>query len=220
MGPSPGQRRAPAQARQSKAGGGRSSDKPTSPRTAPPRERTKPKSKPAPAEPAQDPTSTQSSNEPADVQFQLAGLEQKVQRSSLRVKILAAVALLLAVSFTGLLFYMRHSYIMQFAEVDRLEIVRSEVHTGTALIRFRPLTEGRIQFVRSGSGRQETLLEYSSGPIPEGEFREFHWTGDAGGAWAISIRHRDGSSLIDRDWSSADPKPVKREDGGGVLAAL
>lgn len=162
---------------------------------------------------------TRNTSETTDIQFKLSGLESKVQRTSRRVKILAAVAVLLAVSFTGVLFYLRHSYIMQFAEVDQLEIVRSEMHTGTALVRFRPLTAGRIQFVRSGGGRQETLLEYSSGPVSEGEFQEFHWTGDAGGSWSISIRHRDGSSLVDRDWQSAERKDASPTKGG-VLAVL
>ena len=219
MGPTPNQRRSPAQ-----------SSRKTSPRagSAPSRPNPQQAEQPQATQRAQVKQAAAQTTESAersagqgggDVQFQLAGLEQKVQRSSLRVKILAAIALLLAVSFTGLLFYMRHSYIMQFAEVDQLEIVRSEIHTGTALIRFRPLTEGRIQFVRIGGGRQETLLEYSDGPTPEGEFRQFHWTGDADGSWSISIRHRDGSNLVDRDWSSADRKPVKREDGG-VLASI
>lgn len=138
-----------------------------------------------------------------------------MQSSSRRVRLLAALAGVLTIGLVGLLFYLRHSYIMQFAEVDQLEIVRSDLHTGTALVRFRPLTEGRIQFVRQGSGREETLLEHSSGPSPEGEFKEFHWTGDVDGSWSISIRYRDGTSLIDKDWQSAQ-EPV---NGMGILAA-
>lgn len=121
----------------------------------------------------------------------------------------------LAIGFAGLLFYLRHNYIMQFAEVAQLEIVRSDLHTGTALIHFRPLTKGRIQFVREGGSRQETLLEHSSGPTPEGEFKEFHWTGDADGSWSISIRYREGTSLVDQDWQSASTPPT----GMGILAA-
>jgi len=157
----------------------------------------------------------QSGPAPADIQFQLAGLQNTVQSSSRRVHLLAALAGVLAVSFCGWLWYLRHSYIMQFAEVDQLEIVRSELHTGSALVRFRPLTAGRIQFVREGAGRQETLLEHAAGPAPEGEFKEFHWTGDSSGAWSISIRYREGTKLVDRDWQSVDSQPGT----AGVLAA-
>jgi len=150
-----------------------------------------------------------------DIQFQLAGLESTVQSSSRRVRLLAVLAGVLALSFCGWLWYLRHSYIMQFAEVDRLEIVRSELHTGSALVRFRPLTAGRIQFVREGAGRQETLLEHASGPAPEGEFKEFHWTGDSSGTWSISVRYREGTKLVDRDWQSADSQPGT----SGVLAS-
>lgn len=149
-------------------------------------------------------------------QFQIAGLEQQVQTSSRRVRLLAVLAGVLAISFSGLVWYLRHSYVMQFAEVGQLEIVRSELNTGTALIRFRPLTAGRIQFVRVAAGRQETLLEHSSGASPEGEFKEFHWAGDADGSWSISIRYRDGGSLVDRDWQSTAVQRTKP----GVLAAV
>jgi len=150
-----------------------------------------------------------------DIQFELAGLETAVRSTSRRVRLLATLAGVLAIGFAGLLFYLRHSYIMQFAEVDQLEIVRSDLHTGTALIRFRPLTEGRIQFVREGGGREETLLEHSSGPSAKGEFKEFHWTGDVDGSWSISIRYREGTSLVDKDWQSAQ----KSVGGIGILAA-
>lgn len=142
-----------------------------------------------------------------EIQFQLAGLQSTVQSSSQRVRLLGALAAVLALSFCGWLWYLRHSYIMQFAEVDQLEIVQSELHTGSALVRFRPLTAGRIQFVREGAGRQETLLEHASGSALEGEFKEFHWTGDSGGTWSISVRYREGTKLVDRDWQSADSQP-------------
>lgn len=189
----------------------------------------------AKAKPAADAVTPKAGRKPVDdswnatsggddnIQFQLAGLQQEVQRSSLRVRILAGLAAVLAISFIGLLFYLRHSYIMQFAEVDQLEIVRSDLHTGTALVRFRPLTAGRIQFVRNGAGTEETLLEYATGPTPDGEFKEFHWAGDADGQWSISIRYREGSDLIDRDWQSAKgSKSWKPEStsGGGVLATI
>jgi hypothetical protein len=180
---------------------------------------------PSPPAPAVEKRSTPKSSAPKpsaaqpagtpDIQFQLAGLETAVQSTSRRVRLLAALAGVLAIGFVGLLFYLRHSYIMEFAEVDQLEIVRSDLHTGTAMVRFRPLTEGRIQFVRQGGDREETLLEHSSGRSPEGEFKEFHWTGDVDGSWSISIRYRDGSSLVDQDWQSAQT-PV---EGMGHLAA-
>jgi hypothetical protein len=134
-----------------------------------------------------------------DFQFQLAGLQTAAQSTSRRVRLLAVLAGVLAIGFAGLLFYLRHNYIMQFAEVAQLEIVRSDLHTGTALIHFRPLTKGRIQFVREGGSRQETLLEHSSGPTPEGEFKEFHWTG----VWST----RTGSRLPRRPpaWAFSPP---------------
>lgn len=165
-------------------------------------------------EPREGDPANDSPSDGGNIQFQLAGLQSTVQKSSQRVRILGALAAVLAIAFAAVLFYMRHSYIMQFAEVEQLEIIRSELHTGTAVVRFRPLTAGRIQFVRSGNGRQETLLEYASGPTPEGEFKEFHWTGDADGAWSINIRHREGGGLIDREWQSADWNRPE----GGVLA--
>lgn len=226
MSPSPGQQRSTTQASRGAAGPGRSTTatRPvkatvSAPQPGTPRPAKRPTAPAATSGGCETQPVTRNTSEASDIQFRLSGLENKVQRTSRRVKVLAGLAVLLAVSFTGLLFYLRHSYIMQFAEVEKLEIVRSEIHTGTALVRFRPLTAGRIQFVRSGGGRHETLLEYSSGPVPEGEFREFHWSGDAGGAWSISIRHRDGSSLVDHDWQSAQQKPANPVDGG-VLAVL
>ena len=170
--------------------------------------------------------------EPADIQFQLAGLQSEALRTSRRVRILGILAGVLALSFIGLLFYLRHNYIMQFAEVDQLEIIRSDSNTGTARIRFRPLTAGRIQFVREGGGRQETLLEYAAGPASDGVFKEFHWAGNSDGNWTISIRYRDGGSLVDREWQSSDTvaketsdeEPMEKEADddavGSRLAAL
>ena len=169
---------------------------------------------PSPWPPAVEKPSTAKPSATPDIQFQLAGLETAVRSTSRRVRLLAALAGVLAIGFVGLLFYLRHSYVMQFAEVDQLEIIRSDLHTGTAIIRFRSLTEGQIQFVREGGGREETLLEHSSGPSPEGEFKEFHWTGDVDGAWKISIRYREGTNLVDKDWQSAQ-KPM---GGAGILA--
>lgn len=168
---------------------------------------------------AEQPTApTSETKQPADIQFQLAGLESTVQSSSRRVRLLAVIAGVLALSFVGLLFYLRHSYIMQFAEVEQLEIIHSELHTGTARIRYRPVTAGQIQFVRKGIGRQETLLDFASGPAPDGEFNEFHWTGDIDGSWTLSIRYRDGSALVDKDWKSSDRQSTS--NGSGVLAMI
>ena len=172
--------------------------------TAPPKRSEKPKPRPAPKPEPPEVEAPPIDREPADSQFQLAGLESQVQKTSMRVRILGALALVLLVSLGGLLWYMRHSYVMQFAEIDQLEITRSQLHAGSAQIRFRPLTAGRIQLVRTGGGREETLLEYANGPSPEGEFKEFNWTGDADDAWQISIRFRDGSELVDREWDSKE----------------
>ncbi len=178
---------------------------------APAKRATKPRSAQKPEPPEVEATPVE--GKPGDIQFQLAGLEKQVSKYSRRVRILAALAALLVVSFGGLLWHLHNSYVMQFAEIDQLEITRSQLHSGSARIRFRPLTAGRIQLIRNGGGRQETLLEYAAGPSPEGEFKEFNWTGDADDTWSISVRFRDGSELVDREWDS-------KQFGSGGQAVL
>lgn len=120
---------------------------------------------------------------------------------------MAVLAAVMAALLIGVLFWLRQSYVMQFAEIDDLQIAPSSARPGTVVINYQPRTEGRLQFVRKNAGRLETLVDHAFGKAP----KEFHWAGEDSLGYSVQIRFRDGWSLVDREWRSpVSPEPLDK----------
>lgn len=139
----------------------------------------------------------------------LKGLEHKVQSSRKLSRLMGLLAAALTCLLLIVLVTMHFYNVFQFATIDRLQVLPA-ASPGTAEIKFVKLSDGKVEFVREGAGRKETLTEFFRGDAgstdPE---HKFVWGGSQAEDYTIWVRYRSGWGLVQREWTSRDAAPVQ-----------
>jgi hypothetical protein len=136
------------------------------------------------------------------LRLQLQGLQHQVAQGQARVRRLLILALVLMVLLAALLVWLYLHHVFQFASLAELEITASSIHPGEAEIRFVPLSEGKVEFVRQAANQVETVTEYAfPGSTAEESKKEFTWSGKEIDNYTLTVRYREGLSITEKIWT-------------------
>ena len=131
-----------------------------------------------------------------EAKLNLEGLRHRVTQSARRVKWLRNIAVAMLLLFGTMLLYLRYNYVMQFAEVTDVSVQRSLSQSDAVSVVYRPMSSGRIEFLRSSHNRIETMVDHAPQNISGTEAREFRWSDTDRGTVNVEVRHRKGWRIV------------------------
>ncbi|MFN0052615.1 MAG: hypothetical protein ACKV0T_10510 [Planctomycetales bacterium] len=143
----------------------------------------------------------------AGLTLQLAGMQHAVRRSQTALLATRTAAVLLAVLLIAVLTGWHFYRLLQYAEVSQVEVALVDQTTGDAQIKFRRINPGKVEFVREGGGRIETLIEHGDQSSERtGDEYSFSWSGPGAGDLSIRVRSRKGWSSQEQMWRIREGK--------------
>lgn len=142
-----------------------------------------------------------------ELRLKLRGLQHEVEKSASLVRKLAIMAAILVLALIALIIALYLYRIMQYARVESVEAAALPGRPGAAVIRYKPNSAGKIEFVRESEGLVQTLTEYADDPTPGAPAGKFQWAGKPGERSTIRVTYREGLILVTKDLSLSTGGP-------------
>lgn len=137
----------------------------------------------------------------ADLGMQLQGLQHEVQRSRTALRATAGLAIGLTALLVLLLVGLRLYNVLQYAEVDRLDVRLTKNAPGEAQIEFVRRNLGKVEFIREAAGRTETLVDHGRQDAESTAAQQsFVWSAGNSGDFTLRVRVRHGWSTAEQVW--------------------